>query len=221
MVVPVVRRAARAAPDLDEPDSALEQTAGQEAPAAEVRRGGVVEAVERSRRRGFAGEVEGLGVALHSGRQLVGGDPRFQARVALVGLGMAAVEPGEHVQALAPAVGGEESGRVGREEVGDRLRRRRVEDRALVRLRQEAGREVSLGVVRQAARVGQDHEGRQVVDQRSEAVRKPGAEAREARHQEPAVHHVARRAVDVRLRREGHQERQVVHALREFRGRRC
>ena len=55
---------------------ALQQPAGQQAAAAKVGRGGVVQSVESTRGRRLAGQVEGLGrTALHAGRQLVGGDP--------------------------------------------------------------------------------------------------------------------------------------------------
>ena len=104
VVVPVVRRPAGAAPDLDEPDAALEQPAGEQAAPAEVGGGRVVEAVEACGRRRLAGQVEGLGRRLlHPRRQLVGGDPRFEPRVALVERGVAAVHPGELLQAVALA----------------------------------------------------------------------------------------------------------------------
>ena len=82
---------------------------------------------------------------------------------------------------------------------------------------QEARGEVPLRVVGQASRVGQDDERRQVVRQRAQAIRDPGPQAREAREQEPGVHHVAGRAVDVRLRGQRHQERHVVDAGRQVR----
>ena len=61
MVVPVVRRSARAAPDLHEPHAALEQPAGQQAPPAEVGRGGFFQSVKSTRGRRLAGQVECLG----------------------------------------------------------------------------------------------------------------------------------------------------------------
>ena len=92
VVVPVVRRPARAAPDLDEPDAALQQPAGEQAAAAEVGGGRVVQAVEPAGGGLSLGKVERLGGAeLHPGGQLVRGDPRLQPRIARVRLGVAAV----------------------------------------------------------------------------------------------------------------------------------
>ena len=61
--VPVAARKAvvGAAPDLHEAHAAFEQSAGDQAIAAEVFGHRLVEAVERSRRRGLAREVEDLG----------------------------------------------------------------------------------------------------------------------------------------------------------------
>ena len=78
---------------------------------------------------------------------------------------------------------------------------RGFDDRALVGDGQEAGGEVALVVVRQAARVGQHDERGQVVGEAAEAVGDPRAHAREAGQDEAGVHHVAGRAVDVRLAR--------------------
>ena len=83
--------------------------------------------------------------------------------------------------------------------------------------RQEARREIALGVVRQAARIGQHDERRQVVGQAAQAVGDPRAHARKAGQHEARVHHVAGRAVDVGLRRHRHQEREVIDALGDVR----
>ena len=183
VVVPVVRRPARAAPDLHEPDAALEQPPGDQATAAEIGGGRVVQAVEPARRRGLPGEVERLGGAAPASAR-----PARRRRSAT----RAACRPGWRAACSrficwssarpsprsrgvmnGPTSGGNRSG-IGFGGAG-------LEDRPLVDHRQEARREVPLVVVGQAARVGQDDERRQVVAETAQAVRQPGPQARESR----------------------------------------
>ena len=218
VVVPVVRRPAGPAPDLHEPHTTLQQPTRQQAPPAEVGGHRVVGAVELVGRGRLALQVECLrGVLLHPRRQLVALDPRFQPGVAGPDGRVGAVQPAEQLLRVAVGVGGDEA-RLGRGgEVGDGRAADGVEDRALVGDGQEPGGEVPLLVVRQAAGVRQDDERRQVVREPAEAVGEPCPEAREPGQHEPGVHHVAGRAVHVRLRRDRHQERHPVHVPGEVR----
>src|SRR5438105_2087853 len=69
----------RAAPDLHEADTALQESARQQAVAAEVLRNRIIEAIELSRRRRFSLDLQDFGRAqLESRRQFVGGDPRIE-----------------------------------------------------------------------------------------------------------------------------------------------
>ena len=203
---------------MHESNAALDQSASHEAAPAEILGRGVFEAVESLGRGGFALDVEGFGSGeLHLGGKLVGSDPRFESGVTGAARGVSAVLPG---QVLKPfALGGvvDRFGRLGEEQVGHGRGGRGVKDGPLVRHRQEAGREVSLRVVRQAPRVGQHHECRQVVNQRPEPVRDPGPHAREAGKEKPRVQKVARGTMHVRLRGECHQEGEVVDLSRDLR----
>ena len=83
--VPVAPREAvvGSAPDLHEPDPALQQPTGNQAIAAEIFGDRLVQAIERFGRRRFTRQVEHLGRAqLQPGGQLVAGDAGLQPRVA-------------------------------------------------------------------------------------------------------------------------------------------
>ena len=130
---------------------------------------------------------------------------------------MAAVQPPEQVEPRAVRVRCDVLRGDRRTEVGDRCRRRGLDHRSLVGDRQEARAEVALLVVGQAPHIGQHDESGQVVALAAERVAGPGAEAWEPRQQEPGVHQIAARAVDVGPRLHRHQERDVVHVAREMR----
>ena len=122
-------RPAGAAPDLDEPDAALEQAAGEQAAAAEVLGGRVVEAVELagrggSRRRGRAPRGRSSCIRAASSYDAIRASRRESpgVRGGVVGGSCAR----EQCQAL--ALGSRRRGtapELGREEVGDRLGRGR------------------------------------------------------------------------------------------------
>ena len=80
--------------DLHEAHAALDQPAGDQAARAVLRRGRVVEAVQRRVAGGLARHVERLlGGRLHARGQLVAGDARLQVELAGVSLQVVAVEP--------------------------------------------------------------------------------------------------------------------------------
>src|SRR5262249_9735543 len=73
--------------DLDEADTALDQAAGDEATAAIVARGRVVQAIKPVRGRALAIDVESLTRGgLHACGQFIAGDPRFQVQLARMAL---------------------------------------------------------------------------------------------------------------------------------------
>ena len=85
MVVPVVLRTARAAPDLDEPHAPLEKPPGQQTAAAEFGGHRIVQAIQRPGRGRLAVQLEGLGGRLlHPGGQLVGLDPGIEPGISRV-----------------------------------------------------------------------------------------------------------------------------------------
>jgi hypothetical protein len=123
--VPVAARepVVGAAPDLDEPHSALQEPAGDQAVAAEVRRGRLVEPVEVPDGPRLAGDVQHLrGAELQPGRQLVRGDPRVEPRVPLATGPVRAVHRVEQGEAVALALG-RQIGVIRWEEVEDRVLR--------------------------------------------------------------------------------------------------
>ena len=164
VVVPIVGRTARSAPDLDEPHAPFDQPPGQQTALAEVLGRLFIQAVLLVSRRRFPAEIERFGGAqLHLRRQLVRPDAGLQPAVVIVRGEMRPVELLQQRQSVAVGCGGDELRRSGGLQIGDRFGERRVDDRPLVRHRQEARREVSLLVVRQAARVGEHDKRRQVV----------------------------------------------------------
>ena len=130
---------------------------------------------------------------------------------------MRLVEPPQQRQAVALGLGCDVLQGGGRTQVRDGLRAAGVDDRALMRHRQEAGTEVALLIVRQPLRVGQHHERREVVRLATERIADPRTETREAWQQEARVHQVASGTMDVRPRHHRHQERHVVHAHGQMR----
>src|SRR5437899_248913 len=110
--VPVATREAvvGATPNLHEADAALQQTAGQQAVAAEVLGDRYVEAIELARRRRLAGEVEDFrGAELEAGRQLVGGDAGVEPGVALAPGLVCTVELLEQGEAVGFALRGDKA----------------------------------------------------------------------------------------------------------------
>ncbi len=130
---------------------------------------------------------------------------------------MQAVQLLQDAPTLALAIRTQEPHRGGWKQLRYRPRFAGLQDRPLVRLRQEARGEIALGIVGQAFEVGQDDKGRQVVAERAKTVGKPGSHAGKTRHQKPCVHHVAGRPVHVRLRAQRHQKAKVVDAARQLR----
>ena len=78
---------------------------------------------------------------------------------------------------------------------------------------QEAGTPIGRTVGREAPRIRQHHEYRQVLVQAAQAVAHPGAHAGEARQHEAGVLHKRGRAVHVRLRHHRMDEGDVIDAL--------
>ena len=180
MGVPVAVVVGTAGVELHEPDAALDQPAGQQAAAAEVRRPLLV----RGRRarawlRRFLAQIDRLGsVLLHREGQLVAGDPGGQvAVVAARGDGArrctraSVVEQvALHARSLIPA--GAFRSRIG---VAGR-----AEDRALVGGRHVAARPVLGAADRAAGRVEHHDEAGQVLVHAPQAVVDPRAQARAA-----------------------------------------
>lgn len=173
MLVPAVG-ADRGTGQLDEPDSALHQSAGEQALAAEDGRGLVfcIEPVELPGGAGLAGQIGQAGDGgLHPVGQLIVGNGGFELIVvaeAVEGRGVEAFEEGELV-AL------EGFGRFDPADVCDRVRAR-VEDRALIARGEEAAVEVVEAAGRDQAAV-QDDEAGEVIALATQAVTEPGPHA--------------------------------------------
>src|SRR5262249_37621391 len=140
VVVPVLRRPTGPAPDLDETHTPLDQSAGGEALAAEDLGRLLVHAGELRGRLRLAGEVQGVGYGeLHLGGELVGGDAGFEPRVARVAGGVLLVHFAQQSETVPLARRGDVLRILRREQIGDGVGGRRVEDGALVLHGQEAG----------------------------------------------------------------------------------
>ena len=154
---------------------------------------------------------------LHACREFITRDAGIEARVAGPLRRVLAVDVAEQLQRIRIGLGRHEVRLRGRAQVRDRRRARGVQNRALMQHGKEARREVPLLVVRQSSHVRQHHERRQILAEPAEPVREPRPHAREAGEDEPGVHHVTGRTVDVRLRRHRHEERHAIDLRGEVR----
>ena len=210
--VPVVVVVRPAGVDLDEPDAALDEPAGEQALAAEVRRAGLRRAFDAVHFEGFLrllGEIDGLGgVLLHLVREFVAGDAGHEFGVVRAALQVRLVlllEPVEDVALLVPGHARRQGEVVDRRLVG-------ADDDPLVRGRHEARGPVLRPRDRPAGLVEHDHEARHVLVDRAEAVGHPRAETRVPGQHAAGVHHEHRRAVDGAFGVHGVDEADVIDA---------
>src|SRR5207249_2685513 len=132
-------------PDLHEANAALDQTPSGEATASERRGGGLIEAIETLRCRGFTSHIERFrGVTLQAGGHLVAGDASLQAGIARILRQVLLIQLAQKRLALRLTLARDEPGRRGRMERGDRRRRIDANDGAGVTRRQKAGRKIAL-----------------------------------------------------------------------------
>ena len=176
------------APDLHEPHAALEQPPGDQAVAAEV--AGLLAGVHRAvvlhvrARRGRRGRGRAAArrrcraprartsciLAASSYERMRASSRRVAVRASASCRRLSCSSGREHVRARRRGL---TNGAFGREEVGDRVVGAGADHRALVLGREEPGAPVLRAVGREAARVGQHDERRQVVVQLPQAVADP------------------------------------------------
>ena len=208
--IPVVVVVVPARVDLDEAHTALHQTPGQQALAAELLGALAVQAVEPPRRLGLGLDVEDLGgVLLHLEGQLVAGDAGGQLRVAAPLFEMAGVLPVKLVEQPALQLRGHARRQV---EVQDG-RARGADHHALVVGGHVATAPVLGSADRAAGAVEHHHEAGQVLVLGPQPVVDPGAEGGVSAQQVARVHQQHRRAVDRRLGVHRVDEGDVVDAL--------
>ena len=200
--------------DLDEPHAALDQPPRHQALPAERLADRLVEAVERLRGLGLAGDVHrARRASLHAVGELVRGDPRRQLAVAGKLLHVQLVQLRQRIEARALGFGGHAGRRL---QIDDRIAGR-TELRALIGGRNEAGAPVVRSAERSAARVGHDDVGRQAGRDRAQAVGDPRADARKSQVDLPGLHLVGALHVIVRPPVHRAQERDLVDVPAEVR----
>ena len=177
--IPVVDVGAElgAVEQLDEADSALDQTARHQELLAERLGGCVVQAVEFTRGVGFFGNIHCFrSAALHAIGELIGRDASGQLGAAGVERGVLFVELGQMIEACALTFGSDSGGRT---QIEYRVAAG-AKHSALIGCRQEAVVPVGDAGVGSAAMVIDDDEGGQVLILGAKTVGDPRADAGKA-----------------------------------------